>query len=83
MKGYKLAIICTKTFWTQTNLALLTDLSQKDFPNYLLLKKVKKDKNFIYKTCPHCNNELKISKTKKGNRLIMCTKCYNEINVKV
>ena len=37
MKGYKLAIICTKTFWTQTNLALLTDLSQKDFPNYLVL----------------------------------------------
>ena len=37
MKGYKLAIICTKAFWTQTNLALLTDLSQKDFPNYLVL----------------------------------------------
>ena len=47
------------------------------------VKKVKKDKNFIYKNCPHCNNELKISKSKKGNRLIMCTKCYNEISIKV
>lgn len=45
--------------------------------------KVKKDKNFIYKTCPHCNNELKIKKGKKGERTIMCGKCYNETKFKI
>ena len=45
--------------------------------------KVKKDKNFIYKTCPHCNNELKIIKRKKGERTIMCGKCYNEKKFKI
>ena len=45
--------------------------------------KVKKDKNFIYKNCPHCNNELKISKGKKGEIIIMCGKCYNEIKFNV
>ena len=45
--------------------------------------KVKKDKNFIYKTCPHCNNELKIRKGKKGERTILCGKCYNETKFKI
>lgn len=45
--------------------------------------KIKKDKNFIYKNCPNCNNELKISKGKKGERIIMCGKCYTEIKFKI
>ena len=46
-------------------------------------EKVIKDKNYVYKNCPHCNNTLKISKKVKGDRLIMCTKCYNETHFKI
>lgn len=46
-------------------------------------QKIKKDKNYLYKNCPHCNKELKISKKIKGERIVMCTNCYNEIKVKV
>ena len=42
-----------------------------------------KDKNYVYKNCPHCNNTLKISKKIKGERIIMCTKCYNETHFKI
>lgn len=47
------------------------------------VKKVKKDKNYIYKSCPYCNNELKISKGKKGERIVMCGKCFNEVKFKI
>lgn len=46
-------------------------------------KKQKKDKNYIYKKCPYCNSELKILKKYKGQRTVMCTKCYNEIVFKI
>ena len=45
--------------------------------------KEKKNKNYLYKNCPHCNKELKISKKINGERIVMCTNCYNEIKVKV
>lgn len=44
---------------------------------------VKKDKNYIYKICPYCSNELKIKKGKKGERIILCTRCYNETKFKI
>ena len=46
-------------------------------------EKVIKDKNYIYKACPHCNSEIKIKKGKKGERIIMCTKCYTETKFKI
>lgn len=45
--------------------------------------KVKKDKNYIYKQCPNCKSEIKISRNKKGERIIMCTKCYTESKFKI
>ena len=46
-------------------------------------EKVKKDKNYIYKVCPNCKSEIKIKKGKKGDRIVMCTKCYTETKFKI
>lgn len=45
--------------------------------------KEKKDKNYIYKNCPYCNSQLKLLKKYKGQRTVMCTKCYNEVIFKI
>lgn len=46
-------------------------------------KEKKKDKNYLYHRCPHCNNIIKVSRKIKGEKLVMCMKCYNEISIKV
>ena len=46
-------------------------------------KEKKKDKDYLYHRCPHCNNIIKVSRKIKGEKLVMCMKCYNEISIKV
>lgn len=46
-------------------------------------KKEKPDKNYLYHECPSCHNIIKIDRHKKGERIIVCNKCFMEMKIKV